>query len=129
MPQTNPKVTNIALNAKGGAFTLIAGTKMSSKVEIMEDPATAGGDQQGLTGYIMDPNSKGNPTPSNPNIQVWLPNSAGQVGWAYEPIIFGGDSGRVHGAYGLYTGADGTPYLQLTTNSGAAGGILLVEWD
>jgi hypothetical protein len=127
--QTNPKVTNIAINAKGGAMTLIAGTIPASKVLVQEDPAYNAGVQQGLTGYILDPTSDPSaPTPTPAGIQVWLPNSAGQQGPAFEPIVFGGTDGRVHGGEGGYTGGEGTPYLNLTTNSATAGGVLLVEW-
>jgi hypothetical protein len=134
MPQTNPKVTNIAINNNAGAFTVIKGTMQASKVLVMEDPSLNAGVAQGLQGYYLDPNSN----PANPTRdlggnnaavqQTWLPNSAGQTGPAYEPIIFGGPDGRVHGAYGEYTSAQGTPLLQLRTNSATAGGVLLVEW-
>lgn len=131
MPQTNPKVTNIAINAKNGAMTLIAGTKMSSRVMVMEDPNYNAGVAQGLQGYYLDPNSNGNVQRDKggngaPVLQTWLPNSAGQQGQAYQPIIF---EDRVHGGVGLYPAADGTPLLQLTTNSVNPGGVLLVEWD
>lgn len=131
MPQTNPKVTNIAINNNAGALTLIAGTKVSGKVMVMEDPALNAGVAQGLAGFYMDPNSKGNPQRDKggnnaPVQQVWLPNSAGQTGQAYQPIVF---EGRVHGAFGLYAAADGTPLLQLRSNSATASGVLLVEWD
>lgn len=127
--QVNPKVTNIAIGAMGGAMTLIAGTILASKVEVMEDPSFNEGVQQGLQGYYMNPNSNhANPTRDPANLQTWLPNSAGQQGRAYEPIIFGGADGRVHGGLGNYTSAQGTPLLELTTNSGNAGGIILVEW-
>lgn len=129
MAQINPKVTNIAINAMGGAMTLVAGTTMSSKVQVIEDPSYNAGQQQGLQGYYLDPTSNpANPTKSPANLQTWLPNSAGQQGQAYEPIVFGGPDGRVHGDLGQYTGAQGTPLLYLTTNSGNAGGVLLVEW-
>lgn len=130
MPQTNPKVTNIALNNNAGAFITIAGTKMSGKVMVMEDPALNAGVAQGLQGFYMDPNSKppqqdkgGNNAPVQ---QVWLPNSAGQTGQAYQPIEF---EDRVHAAFGLYAAADSTPLLQLRSNSATATGVLLVEWD
>lgn len=129
MPQTNPKVTNIAINNKNGEGTVIATTILASKVQVMEDPALNAGVAQGLAGFYLDPNSShAAPTKDNPNAQVWLPNSAGQQGQAYEPIIFGGADGRVHGGEGLYVGALGTPLLLLTTNSATAGGVLLVEW-
>lgn len=129
--QTNPKITNIAINNNAGGFTLISGTKMSSKVMVMEDPALNAGVAQGLQGYYMDPNSNGNPQRDKggnnaPVQQTWLPNSAGQTGPAYEPITF---EDRVHGGLGLYTSADGTPLLQLRTNSATAGGVILAEWD
>lgn len=126
--QDNPKVTNIAINAAGGALVLIAGTILASKVMVMEDPAYNAGAQQGLQGYILDPTSNPlNPARSNANLQVWLPNGSGGSGWAYQPIIFGGTDGRVHGGEGRYTGAQGTPYLSLVS-LGLAGGVLLVEW-
>lgn len=131
MPQTNPKVTNIALNAKAGALILIAGTKVSGKVMVMEDPALNAGVPQGLTGFYMDPASKGNPQQDKggnvaPVQQVWLANSAGQTGQAYQPIVF---ENRVHGGLGEYAAADGTPLLFLTSNSATPSGVLLVEWD
>lgn len=127
--QDNPKVTNIPINAKGGAFTLIAGTIMSSRVEVIEDPAFNAGVAQGLTGFYLDPTgSQTAPAQSPAVIQVWLPQTAGQRGQAFEPITFGGDGGRVNGWQGRYTGAAGTPLLQLTTNSATPGGVLLVEW-
>lgn len=143
MSQTNPKVTNIAIAAKAGAWTLIIGTILAGKVQVIEDPATNAGTQQGLTGYYLDPNATlsaaflANPTLAvarangylaNPNIQVWLPNGQGQSGQAFEPIIFGGADGRMHGELGGYSSAQGTGILMLTTNSGTAGGVLLVEY-
>lgn len=129
MPQTNPKVTNIALNGDAGAYTVISTTIMASKVEIQEDPSLNAGVAQGLQGYYLDPNSNpANPSvdPAAPGAQVWLPNTAGQNGRAYQPIIFGGDAGRVHGAEGNYVGQ--APLLKLRSNSATATGILLVEW-
>lgn len=129
MSQTNPKVTNIAIPAKGGAAVTIATTILVSKVQVMEDPTYNAGTAQGLTGYYLDPDSNhANPAKDNPNLQVWLPNTDGQEGQAYQPIVFGGADGRVHGGEGLYVGAQGTPLLALTTNSNNAGGVLLVEW-
>lgn len=128
--QQVPKITNIPINAVGGAMTLIAGTILSSKVEVMEDPAYNNGAGQGLTGFYMDPDSNhADPAvnPVTPAQQVWLPNGTGGYGRAYQPIIFGGSDGRVHGGEGLYVAAEGTPLLNLTSN-GAAGGVLLVEW-
>jgi hypothetical protein len=129
--QQVPKITNIPINAVGGALVLIAGTIMASKVEVMEDPAYNNGVQQGLTGFYMDPDSNHAApavNPSSPLQQIWLPNATGGYGRAFEPIIFGGSDGRVHGGEGLYTSAAGTPLLLLTSN-GAAGGIILVEWS
>ena len=142
MAQVNPKVTNIALSAKGGPWVVIQLTIAASKALVEEDPAYDSGTEQGLTGYILDPQAVlsaaflANPTPAaalaagylaNPNLQVWLPNSAGQQGQAYEPITFGGSDGRVHGGEGGYVGGQGSGILLLTTN-GSAGGILLTEW-
>ena len=68
MTQTNPKVTNVAIGGSAGAWTLIAGSILSSKVEVMEDPAI--GAAQGLQGYYMDPEKVlsaaflANPTPA-----------------------------------------------------------------
>lgn len=129
MPQVNPKVTNIAINALGGAGTVIATTILCSRAEVMEDPAFNAGAQQGLAGYYLDPDSPhAAPTKANPNAQVWLPNGTGGEGQAYEPIVFGGEKGRVHGGLGNYVGAQGTPLLLLTSASANAGGVLLVEW-
>lgn len=139
MTQVNPKTTNIAINAKGGAMTNIAMTILASKVTVMEDPSYNGGVLQGLAGYYIDPQppqetipveANGGPPPqaTPQNLQVWLANTDGAVGPAYEPIVFGGEDGRVHGAYGNYVGADGTVLLQLTTNGANAGGIILQEY-
>jgi hypothetical protein len=140
MTNINPKRTNIAINAAGGVMTNIILTIMCSKVEIVEDPAYNSGAMQGLTGYIMD-TQPGLPTPtinvasagapvnaSPANLQVWLPNVDGNVGQNYEPIIFGGQDGRVHGAYSDFVGAEGTVPVQLTMNGPNAGGIILTEW-
>lgn len=139
MAQTNPKRTNIAINAAGGAMTNIPLTILASKVKVMEDPALNGGNQQGLLGFIIDtqwpqpavpilPGMNIPPLASPQALQTWLPNNNGQVGEAFEPIIFGGDEGRVHGGEGNYVGAQGTVILQLTTNSNLAGGVILIEW-
>jgi hypothetical protein len=139
MPNTNPKVTPIAINAQGGLMTNITLTIMASKVDVIEDPSLNNGVQQGLTGYYIDtqpglgipPIEPGGAPPPQANpqaLQVWLPNSNGQTGAAFEPITFGGTDGRVHGGEGDYVGADGTVILQLTTNGQNAGGVLLREW-
>lgn len=128
--QTNPKVTNIAVPAAGQPPVLIVGTMQASRVEVMEDPSLNAGVAQGLTGYYMDNAAARGSTPakSNPTQQVWLPNTAGQQGQAYQPIRFGGDGGRVHGAVGEYTSSDSTPLLLLNSATGTATGVLLVEW-
>jgi hypothetical protein len=106
-------------------------TITASKIEIQEDPSKNAGTPQGLQGYYLDPDSPHNAPTVDPNIpgqQIWLANTAGQLGRAYQPIIFGGSDGRVHGGEGNYAGAKGTPLLRLRSNSGTATGILLVEW-
>jgi hypothetical protein len=144
MPNSNPKITAIAINAKGGLWTPIAMTIMSGKVTVQEDPAYNNGVAQGLTGYYVDTQppqpaavaADWNPVDGVPPgvtlpayQQTWLPNNNGQEGQAYQPIKFGGsEAGRVHGGYGDYVGAQGTVLLWLTTNSENAGGILLEEW-
>lgn len=131
MSQTNPKTTQITLNGSGGAYVDIKTTIPCSKVEVQEDPTKNAGTAQGLQGYYLDPDSNhAAPAvdPAIPGQQVWLPNSAGQLGRAYQPIIFGGSDGRVHGGEGNYVGAQGTPLLRLRSNSATATGILLVEW-
>ena len=139
MSQNNPVVRNIAINAKGGNMTNIALTILASKVEVMEDPALNGGVPQGLTGYYIDtqppqptvpimPGGAAPPQADPSNLQVWLPATNGQNGRAYQPIIFGGDAGRVHGGEGGYVGAQGTVVLQLTSNTNNASGIILVQW-
>ncbi len=130
MTEVNPKITNIAINALGGGFTDIVLTIMASKVEVMEDPALNNGAAQGLTGYYVDTQPGASPPPANsPNVlQSWLPNTNGQQGRAYQPIIFGGVDGRVHGGLGNYVGAQGTIILRLTTSSALPGGIILTEW-
>lgn len=127
--QTNPKVTNIVLNGSAGAYITISTTIMASKVEIQEDPSLNNGVAQGLQGFYLDPNSNpANPSldESAPGAQVWLANSAGQQGRAYQPILFGGADGRVHGGLGNYVGQ--APLLKLRSNSATPTGILLVEW-
>lgn len=138
MANSNPKVTPYAINAKGGVMTNIVLTIMASKADVIEDPSLNAGVPQGLTGYYIDtqppqgviPVSAAQiPAKATPQaIQVWLPNNNGQLGVAYEPIILGGQDGRVHGGLGGEVGADGTVILQLTTNSATAGGVLLREW-
>jgi hypothetical protein len=139
MTAVNPKITNIPINALGGAMTNITLTIMASKVTVIEDPAYNNGAPQGLTGYYIDTQPPQPPIPIEPggaappeaspaNLQVWLPGSNGQTGRAFQPIIFGGTDGRVHGGEGNYVGAKGTVILQLTTNSANPGGIILEEW-
>ena len=143
MSQTNPKVTNIAVNGNAGAFTLILLTILASKVQVTEDPTYNAGTAQGLAGYYLDPQAVlsaaflANPTYAaakavgylaNPNAQAWLPSTAGQQGQAYEPITFGGSDGRVHGGEGGYVGGQGSAVLMVTSNSATATGVLLTEW-
>jgi hypothetical protein len=138
MTQVNPKITNIAVPAQGGVPVNIVLTIMASKVEVMEDPTYNNGAGQGLQGYYIDtqpgvtvaPPAAGTPPPqaSPANQQVWLANNNGQTGRAYQPIIFGGQDGRVHGAHSNFVGAAGTVILQLTSNSELATGVILVEW-
>ncbi len=54
MAQTNPKVTQIAINNDVGLMTNIALTMLCSKVEVIEDPSVNNGAQQGLQGYYID---------------------------------------------------------------------------
>ena len=143
MAPINPKVTSIAINAKGGLWIPVPLTIMASKVTVEEDPAYNNGVFQGLLGYYVDTQPpqpatvgapwnpvNGVPPAASPNYQfTWLPNNAGQTGRAYEPIMFGGgEGGRVHGGLGDYVGANGTVILWLTTNSVNPSGILLEEW-
>lgn len=127
---TNPKVTNIAINGSGGALTNIAMTILASKVEVMEDPSVNAGVPQGLQGFYIDPQPPQEPVPvASPNVlQNWLGQTSGQMGRAYQPIIFGGSDGRVHGGEGNYVGALGTVILQLKSLTATATAILLVEW-
>jgi len=140
MSQTNPRVRNYPINAQGGAMTNIPLTMMSSKVEVIEDPSYNNGVFQGLQGYYIDTQPPQPPIPilapgeiptqADPQaLQTWLPPVAGVQGQAYEPIVFGGTDGRVHGGQGNYVGAQGTVILQLTTNSAQAGGVIVTEWD
>ena len=141
MTQTNPKVTNVAIGGSAGAWTLIAGSILSSKVEVMEDPAI--GAAQGLQGYYMDPEKVlsaaflANPTPAaalaagylaNPNLQNWLPNPSGAPGQGFEPITFGGADGRVHGAFGNYVAGQNQGLLLIRSLGAAANGVLVTEW-
>jgi hypothetical protein len=130
MQQLFPKVTNIAINAKGGALTVIRATIMASRVEVMEDPAYNAGAPQGLAGYYCVPDATvaadANVTYSPAGAQVWLGQTAGQRGRAYQPIAFG--SQRTDGWKSDIPAVQGTPLLALTTNSANAGGVLLVEW-
>jgi hypothetical protein len=141
MGQTNPRVRSYPINAKGGLMTNIPLTMGCSKVTVIEDPAYNNGAAQGLQGYYIDtqppqpaiPIEPGGAAPPQADPQylfTWLPNTAGQTGRAYEPIMFGGsEAGRVHGAFGNTVGAQGTVILQLTTNSANPGGVLVEEWD
>lgn len=141
MPQTNPKVTNVAIGGSAGAWTVILATILSSKLEVMEDPSIGGA--QGLQGYYMDPDAVlsaaflANPTPgtalakgylANPNLQNWLPNPSGAPGQGFEPISFGGSDGRVHGGEGGYVAGQGRALLLIRSLGAAANGILLTEW-
>ena len=143
MSQTNPKVSNVAVNAIGGAPVLIRLSILASKVSVQEDPSLNAGVAQGLTGYYLDPDvilptafiaaptlaaAIAGGLLANPNLQVWLANSVGQQGQAYQPITFGGSDGRVHGGEGGYVGAQNSGVLLLTSNSATATGVLLVEW-
>jgi hypothetical protein len=131
MPQVNPKTTKVALNGSGGAYVDIALTILASKAEIQEDPNLNAGTAQGLTGFYLDPDSShAAPAvdPANDTVNQWLPNTTGQNGRAYQPIIFGGMDGRVDGGKGNYVGAAGTPLLRIRSSSATATGILLVEW-
>lgn len=130
MGQVNPKTTKVALEATGGAYTDIVLTIPCSKAEIQEDPALNAGVAQGLQGYYLDPDSKGAPVPdpANDTVNNWLPNTAGQNGRAFQPIIFGGVDGRVDGGKGNYVGAQGTPLLRLKSLTANATGVILVEW-
>lgn len=131
MANDNPKITRIPINALGGAMTQIVLTIMASKVTVQEDPFYNDGAAQGLTGYYDDtqPPQPTPPTRSPNALQVWLPNTNGQNGRAYQPIIFGGTDGRVHGGEGKYVGGEGTVILELTTNYANAGGVILEEWS
>lgn len=126
MSQQNPKVTNIAVNAKGGVMTPITLTIMASHVQVIEDPQYNNGAQQGLQGYYAE-TEPGKGSAAVGPLQTWLPNSNGQIGKAFEPILFG-DETREAGGLGSYVGAQGTVVLLLTTNSANAGGVLLVEY-
>jgi hypothetical protein len=139
MASSNPLILNVAINAKGALMTNIILSILCSKVTVIEDPSYNGGQMQGLTGYYIDPNPPQEAVPielgvappnaSPQNLQVWLPNSEGQRGRAYEPIEFGGsEGGRVHGGEGNYVGGTGTVILQLTTNSVNAGGVIVEMW-
>lgn len=139
MTAVNPKITNIALNGSAGALINIALTIMASKVRVSEDPAQNNGAPQGLQGYIIDTQPPQQAIPIEPgggpppeatpqNLQMWLPNTAGQNGPGFQPIVRGGESGRVHGGEGDYVGAQGTVILQLKSASATATGIILEEW-
>ena len=129
MGEVNPKITQVPINGSGGGLTNIVLTIMASKVEVQEDPSVNTGAPQGLQGYYIDtPPGVAVPTPSPAGLMTWLPNTAGQTGRAYQPIIFGGSDGRVHGGEGNYVGAQGTVVLQLKSLSPTATQILLVEY-
>ena len=140
MTEVNPKVTVIAINNNAGLMTNIVLTIMCSKVTVIEDPGQNNGVAQGLQGYYIDtqpgvgvppiePGGGAPPQASPSNLMTWLPNTNGQQGRAFEPIIFGGSDGRVHGGEGSYVGAQGTVVLQLRTNSENATNVLLEEWS
>jgi len=127
----NPKVTSIPIPAAGGVPVAITLTIMASKVTVQEDPAYNTGAGQGLQGYYVDtqPPQANPPVPSPATLFVWLANTAGQIGRAYQPIIFGGADGRVHVALGKYVGAEGTVILLLTSKSANPSAVLLEEWS
>lgn len=139
MAQDNPYLKSVAINALGGVMTLITLDILCSKVVVMEDPAYLEGAQQGLTGWRIDTNPPqpaivapavgATPAQASPAYQfTWLPNPDGQQGPAFEPIVFGGDAGRVHGGEGNYVGAQGTVILMLTTNSNNPSAVLVEQW-
>jgi len=114
-------------------------TMMASKVLVMEDPSVNNGVPQGLQGYYIDTQppqpaipieAGGAPPPqaTPQGLQVWLPQTTGQEGPAYQPIILGGTDGRVHGGEGDYVGAQGLVVLQLQSYSETPSQVLLLEW-
>lgn len=141
MAAVNPRITNVAVPAAGSVPVNIVLNQTDSKVTVMEDPAYNNGAAQGLTGYYIDTQpgvtvpapiafAQGVPPNASPAaLQVWLANNNGQTGRAYQPIIFGGQDGRQHGAYSGYVGAQGTVILQLTSNSELATGVIIEEWS
>lgn len=139
MATLNPRVTQIAINANTGLMTNIPLTMMASKVLVMEDPSVNNGVPQGLQGYYIDTqppqptipveNPVAPPPQATPQaLQVWLPQTSGQQGPAYQPIILGGQDGRVHGGEGEYVGAEYTVVLQLQSYTETATQVLLYEW-
>ena len=53
--QTNPKVTNIAVDGDAGAVRQYRLDHPRRKVEVMEDPTLNSGTPQGLQGYCVNP--------------------------------------------------------------------------
>ena len=127
--QNLPRVTNVAVPASGAAPVLIKLSMLASKVEVTEDPSYNAGVAQGLKGYYMDPTAPASvPAMSNPNLQVWLPNTAGQRGQGFQPIVFGGEDARVHGGKGDYVGGQNSAVLQVTSATATATGVIVTEW-
>lgn len=139
MQQLNPRITLVAINGSGGAETIIRLTGFTIYMEIEEDPSYNAGTAQGLQGHYLDP---ANSTVANPAAnQVWLANTDGQEGVAFQPIKFGekrrGHSHATPLGHGGSNGkpfspglppALGTPMVSLKSNSATATGVIVKEW-
>jgi hypothetical protein len=120
----NPKVSNIAVPAKGAAPVAIVLTQTDTFAIVQEDPNVA--NPQGLLGYFVDPQAP-QETPPAPatSQQFWPPFGDGP---AYQPIEIG-DKRKVHAGIAPYIGSEGTVILLLTSATATPTGIVLYEWN
>src|SRR5580692_8036919 len=83
-------VTLYTLNANGGGYSTLLGTRLARIIEIIEDGSANSGTGQGLQFQLPDPAS---PT----GVQNWLP--AEVIEPITEPIVLG-DKYAIHQPYG-----------------------------
>lgn len=147
MPQTNPKYTTYALNASGGAFTVIRLTTFAKYVEITEDPNANAGVQQGLQFNMLSPFAQsGNithdaqpappdygivlavadPPPATVQPQLAIGDKHNIHSGTQAPLGNPGSAGNVDNPGGVAT--LGTPLVQLRSNGADATVVVVKEW-
>ncbi len=131
----------IPIPASTGVPTVIRCTRVTSRMQIVEDGAANAGVQQGLTYQQLTPNSTTAPqTAANPN--EWTVGPAIQVPPGQEPIVFAGYPGD-HPPNTVPIGKGGsspfpvcpggpvtlgTPICQITSATATATTIDVTEW-